>query len=510
MTDLINVSLSFINNQFLIAISLWKQRERSAAGTLESGNAFTINGGSMNKFALSAASAALILSMGLAGEYAQLPVSSLALAQTAPSASTLSAPALEALVAPLALYPDSLVSQMLMASTYPLEIAEATSWLHDHATIKGEALKAALAPEKWDNSVKSLVAFPAALNALGEKLDWTQSLGEAYLAQPKQVMAAIQSLRVKAQQAGHLKTSEQMTVSADPQSNIVIAPVNPEVIYVPQYNPTVVYGAWPYAAYPPAPAYGYGYGAPYAPAPGYSGGAMAAVGMMSFGMGMAVGGSLWSSPNWNQGSININNNSFNNFNNSNNNINNRSNNFSNNGNWNYNSAHNGGVPFNNTNLQNKYGTPGNQTAAQQAAERSAIQHGTAEAKTDASNAYNKMSPANQSRVNNAESQAKSNYNNYESHNAANAEEKPGSKESSEGLGGTRNEAAQPKGYGAYSADHGEEKANSKESSEGMGATRNEAGERRTSAERQEGAQRREERREPRREGAERKEGSERR
>ncbi len=425
-------------------------REQFASGALESGKAFTFNGDSMNKFALSAASAALILSLSVAGEYARLPVFSRAIAQTALSASTLSAPELEALVAPLALYPDSLVSQMLMSSTYPLEIAEATSWLRDHPSVKGDALKAALAPQKWDNSVKSLVAFPAALNALGEKLDWTQSLGEAYLAQPKEVMAAIQSLRVKAQQAGHLKTNEQIAVSANPQSNIMIAPANPEVIYVPQYNPTVVYGAWPYAAYPPAPAYGYGYGTPYAPVPGYSGGTMAAVGMMSFGMGMAVGGSLWSSPNWNQGSININSNSFNNFNNSNNNFNNRSNNFSNNGNWNYNAAHNGGVPFNNTNLQNKYGTPGNQTAAQQAAERSAIQNGANE--------------------------AKSHYNNYESRNAANAEERPGSKESSEGLG----------------------------------ATRNEAGERRTSAERKEGTQRREERRETHREGSERKEGSERR
>lgn len=203
---------------------------------------------------------------------------------------------LESLVSPIALYPDALLSQMLLAATYPLEVAEATLWLRNHATLSGQALQDALQGQSWSVSVKSLVALPSALNMLGNKLDWTQKLGDAYLAQPADLMQAVQSLRTRASQAGNLKSNAQMTVSSDASSNIVIVPANPQVVYMPAYNPAVVYGGWPYPAYPPYPAYD------------------PAWGMMSFGVGMAVGAALWATPNWGAGSITVNNANFNNFN----------------------------------------------------------------------------------------------------------------------------------------------------------------------------------------------------
>ncbi len=205
-------------------------------------------------------------------------------------------PQLQALVSPIALYPDALLSQMLLASTYPLEVAEATLWLRSNSKLSGQALQDALKAQNWSVSVKSLVALPDALNMLGNKLDWTQKLGDAYLAQPADLMQAVQALRARAAQAGNLKSNSQMTVSSDASSNIVIVPANPQVVYMPAYNPAVVYGGWPYPAYPPYPAYD------------------PAWGMMSFGVGMAVGASLWAAPNWGAGSITVNNANFNNFN----------------------------------------------------------------------------------------------------------------------------------------------------------------------------------------------------
>jgi len=217
-------------------------------------------------------------------------------ADSSQQAGYLKMPQLESLVSPIALYPDALLSQMLLASTYPLEVAEATLWLRNNPKLSGQALQDALKSQSWSVSVKSLVALPDALNMLGSKLDWTQKLGDAYLAQPADLMQAVQSLRTRATQAGNLKSNAQMTVSSDSGSNIVIVPANPQVVYMPAYNPAVVYGGWPYPAYPPYPAYD------------------PAWGMMSFGVGMAVGAALWATPNWGAGSINVNNANFNNFN----------------------------------------------------------------------------------------------------------------------------------------------------------------------------------------------------
>jgi hypothetical protein len=161
---------------------------------------------------------------------------------------------IEALVAPIALYPDELLVQTLMASTYPLEIVQAARWQKEakNKDLKGDALAKALEPQEWDPSVKSIVAFPQVLIMLNDKLDWTQKLGDAFLAQQSDVMNAAQKLRKKAQDTGNLKSNEQQKVVTE-QETIIIQPANPQVVYVPTYQPTAVYGAWPYPAYPPLP-----------------------------------------------------------------------------------------------------------------------------------------------------------------------------------------------------------------------------------------------------------------
>lgn len=159
---------------------------------------------------------------------------------------------IEQLVAPIALYPDSLVSQILMASTYPLEVVEADRWAKQNKNQKGDAFAAALEKQTWDPSVKSLTNFPQVLSMMSEKLELTQKLGDVFLAQQKDVLDAVQRLRAKAEQSGNLKTTTEQKVIVE-EKIIKIEPANPQVVYVPTYNPTVVYGAWPYPAYPPYP-----------------------------------------------------------------------------------------------------------------------------------------------------------------------------------------------------------------------------------------------------------------
>jgi hypothetical protein len=203
---------------------------------------------------------------------------------------TFSQQQLQSLVSSIALYPDSLLSLMLLGSTYPLEIAEAYNWRRSNASLSGTALQNALNAQTWNDSVKSLISFPQAFNMMGSNLEWTQNLGNAYKLQPADTMKAVQALRKRAQQAGTLKTNSQMTVVTDPNSNILIMPASTQVVYVPSYNPNDVYGPWPYADYPPYPAYN------------------PAWGMMSFGVGMAIGADFWSTPSWSNGTINVNNN----------------------------------------------------------------------------------------------------------------------------------------------------------------------------------------------------------
>ena len=199
---------------------------------------------------------------------------------------------LDQLLAPIALHPDPLISQILMASTYPLEIALADRWAKQNANLKGDALTTALEKQDWDASVKSLVNFPQVLTMMSEKLDWTQKLGDAFLADQKKVLDTIQSLRAKAQAAGNLKSTKEQNVIVE-EKIIKIEPASPQVVYVPSYNPTVVYGAWPYPASPPY----------YYYPPGY-----VATSMFAFGAGVAMGaawGYAWGNTNWSGGDVDI-------------------------------------------------------------------------------------------------------------------------------------------------------------------------------------------------------------
>lgn len=184
----------------------------------------------------------------------------------APSTQLLKREELDQLLAPIALYSDKLIAQVLMASTYPLEIVEADRWAERHASLEGDALLDALEDQRWDPSVKALVQVPTVLRGMSEKLDWTEKLGDAFLAQEKQVMDSIQRLRRQATNAGNLNSGEQQTVLRD-QDTIIIEQPSPEIVYVPSYDLAEVYGPWPYPDYPPYywgwDYYGYGYW-PYA------------------------------------------------------------------------------------------------------------------------------------------------------------------------------------------------------------------------------------------------------
>jgi Protein of unknown function (DUF3300) len=159
---------------------------------------------------------------------------------------------LDQLLAPIALYPDQLLGQILMASTYPMEVVQANRWVRDprNAGLRGDQLAGAIERIDWDPSVKSLVPFPQILALMDERLDWTQNLGDAFLAQQADVMDSVQRLRYQAQSAGTLQSTPQQTVVYVDRA-IAIRPASPTVVYVPVYNPNVVYGAWRYPSYPP-------------------------------------------------------------------------------------------------------------------------------------------------------------------------------------------------------------------------------------------------------------------
>jgi hypothetical protein len=180
---------------------------------------------------------------------------------------------LDNLVAPIALYPDSLVAQILGAATYPDQITAANGWLKTNSKLKDQALMEAADKQTWDPSVKALTQFPPVLENMAKNLAWTSALGEASYYQQKDVMAAVQRLRKQAKAAGNLKSGEQIkVVQQDPQT-IIIQPASPTVVYVPQYNPTVVYGT------------------PYSP-PGYNSADLAVTAAISFGVGMLIGAAI--------------------------------------------------------------------------------------------------------------------------------------------------------------------------------------------------------------------------
>jgi hypothetical protein len=176
-----------------------------------------------------------------------------ALAQTSPPSDgnpQFTQAELDQMLAPIALYPDDLLAQVLMAATYPLEVVEAERWSQAHRGLQGDAAVQAAGNETWDPSVRSLVAFPQVLATMDQKLDWTERLGDAFLAQQSQVMDTVQNLRHKAEQAGNLHSNSEIAVQQD-DSAIDIEPANPEIVYVPYYSPLVVYGNWWWPDYPP-------------------------------------------------------------------------------------------------------------------------------------------------------------------------------------------------------------------------------------------------------------------
>jgi hypothetical protein len=251
-----------------------------------------------------------------------------------PSSSLFSKEQLAQMLAPIALYPDSLLAQILMASTYPLEIVQADRWVKENRSLKGDALDKQLLDKTWDVSVKSLCHFPDVLAEMSKNLDRTAKLGDAFLAQQKEVMDTVQELRRKAQQAGNLKSTKEQTVVVEKET-IVIQPATSSVVYVPAYNPTVVYGSWWYPSYPP---YSYAY-------PWYPG-----AGAFAFGAGFAVGAAVasWSNCNWNNGSISVNHNVTNNFNRSTNVSNTRQN-------WQHNPQHRQGVAYRDSSTSQRFG-----------------------------------------------------------------------------------------------------------------------------------------------------------
>jgi len=266
---------------------------------------------------------------------------------------------LEQLLAPIALYPDGLVAQILIASTYPLDVVQAARWASEHPNVQGDALQDAMQQQPWDASVKSLTAVPQVLAMMSDKLDWMQQVGEAFLAQPNDVSHALQQLRAKAAANGYLKSSNQLKVSAiaapttqPPESPpgvdpallpppapldyvMMIEPANPDMLSVPIYDPSVVYNSWPWPEY--MPFYWY--------PPGYVLGAA----VVGFGGGYLVGPALWAHYNWAGGRVNIDVGRYNRFN--------RTNlaaagGFSN---WQFNAAHRGTVGFGNAALRQQFG-----------------------------------------------------------------------------------------------------------------------------------------------------------
>src|ERR1700737_955943 len=155
---------------------------------------------------------------------------------------------LQQLVAPIALYPDALVAQVLAASTYPVEIVEADRWMQDHSELKGEALAVEGDKPSWEPSGPALTGFPSVLANMDKNLSWTSSLGDAYLNQSQQLMGAVQVMRQRAEEAGNLQSTGQETVTTQGQT-VTIEPANPDVVYVPQYDPWLIYGA-PIAVWP--------------------------------------------------------------------------------------------------------------------------------------------------------------------------------------------------------------------------------------------------------------------
>ena len=262
---------------------------------------------------------------------------------------------LDQMLAPIALFPDALLSQVLMATTYPKDVAEAAEWAFANRDLKGDDAVKAVQDKPWDPSVQSLVAFPQVLAMLGEKPEWVHDLGDAFLAQPKDVMDSVQFLRSKAKDTGNLSSNEQQIVTVEaappapqtivvtapppPAQIITIAPANPQVVFVPIYNPVHVFGPWwhplfPPFFFPPPVRWGFGWN-PVSTA-------------IWWGVGIGVTNALWGGVNWRRRNVNINVNQWNNIN-----VNNRITSNNRNVNWNHNPGNRRGIPYRDAQYPNR-------------------------------------------------------------------------------------------------------------------------------------------------------------
>lgn len=259
---------------------------------------------------------------------------------TQTQAAKIPAEQLDALVAPIALYPDPMLAQTLAAATYPLELIQLQQWLAKNPDLKDKALADAVAKQPWDPSIQCMAGLPEVVKRLADDIQWTADLGNAFLAQQKDVMDAVQRMRKKAKDTGNLKSGEQIKVETkvvESTQVIVVEQSNPQVVYVPSYNPVVVYGP-PVYPYPPI----------YYPPPGYYAAGVA----ISFGVGVAMG-AFWGGGGWGYGCGWGGNNNV--YINHNNNFNRNTNINRGNNNWSHNPQHRGGAPYGDRSTANRYG-----------------------------------------------------------------------------------------------------------------------------------------------------------
>src|SRR5438552_10884715 len=290
-----------------------------------------------------------LLSLGSASALAQQAESQVMTTATTEESPKIPNDQLDSLVAPIALYPDPLLAETLAASTYPLEVIQLQQWTDRNKNLKDKALADAVAKQPWDPSVQALAATPDVVQRLAGNVQWTTDLGNAFLSQQSDVMDAVQRMRGKAESKGTLKTSAQQKVETKTVEGgkqvIVVEPAQPDVVYVPSYDPAVVYG-------PPPPAY------PYYPYtyPGYYPGMGLAWGAAGFALGAWAGGN-WGNCDWGHGDVNINNN--NNFNrNANRNVNRGQAGQGGGGKWSHNPTHRGNAPYGDRGTANKFGGRG--------------------------------------------------------------------------------------------------------------------------------------------------------
>ena len=261
-------------------------------------------------------------------------------APAAHPAKTYSQQELDQILAPIALYPDALLAQILMASTYPLEVVEAARWVKANPDIKEQALEEAMQSQTWDPAVKALTAVPQVLEQMHDKLDWTQKLGDAFLAQQQDVMNTVQALRAKAKNTGNLESSAEQVVKEEQEGDktvYVVESSSPDVVYVPIYNPYVVYGVWWYP-YPP-----YYLHPPHYVYPPH----------VAFTAGIFVGAAIWGHCNWHGGYVSVNVTHYNSFNRT----------HIDNPNWNHQVDHRRGVPYRDPAVAQRYNRGVNDQAA---------------------------------------------------------------------------------------------------------------------------------------------------